>query len=35
MKASHYRGWLLNGDERNAFLPDGKVTVQRIRLYHY
>lgn len=28
-------GRLLNGDERNAFLPDGKVTVLRIRLYHY
>lgn len=28
-------GRLLNGDERNAFLPNGKVTVLRIRLYHY
>jgi len=28
-------GRLLNGDERNAFLPDGKVTVLRVRLYHY
>jgi hypothetical protein len=28
-------GRLLNGDERNSFLPDGQITVLRIRLYHY
>jgi len=28
-------GRLLNGDERNAFLPDGKVTVLRVKMYHY
>jgi hypothetical protein len=27
-------GRLLNGDERNAYLPDGRITVLRIRLYH-
>lgn len=25
----------LNGDERNVFLPDGKITALRVRMYHY
>lgn len=28
-------GRRLNGDERNAFLPEGNVTTLRIKLYHY
>lgn len=34
-KGAFVPGRLLNGDERNAFLPDGKVTVLRIKMYHY
>lgn len=25
----------LNGDERNVFLPDGKITALRVKMYHY
>jgi hypothetical protein len=25
----------LNGDERNVFLPDGKITALRVRMYNY
>ena len=25
----------LNGDERNVFLADGKITALRVKMYHY